>query len=91
MGLDASVYCDCFEKGDLKKQPKLEWAVIVDEYGARSVGATGLQIDTLIEFDAWNYAPAFMSPGNTFPIDLVTSRRLAIFEMRSTNGKINSP
>jgi hypothetical protein len=54
MGLDASVYCDCFERRRLRTQPRPEWGVDVDEEGGRS--ATSRDLDQQIAFDAWNHS-----------------------------------
>ena len=56
MGLDASVYCDCFERGRLRTPPRPEWGVHVDEEGGRS--PTTKDLDEQIAFDAWNYRDA---------------------------------
>ena len=52
MGLDASVYCDCFERGKLHTQPKHEWNVCVDEYGGRTANPTNE--DDIFSFDDWD-------------------------------------
>jgi hypothetical protein len=52
MSLDASVYCDCFERGRLRSPPRLEWGVYVDEEGARSPATRDL--DERVAFDSWN-------------------------------------
>jgi hypothetical protein len=52
MGLDATVYCDCFERDRLRTRPQPEWGVHVDETGARAAATNDL--DQLIAFDAWN-------------------------------------
>jgi hypothetical protein len=56
MGLDASVYCDCLERGRLRTPPRPEWGVHVDEEGARS--PTTRDLDEKIAFDAWNHRDA---------------------------------
>lgn len=35
MGLDAIVYCDCFERGRLRAVPRAEWGVHIYEDGGR--------------------------------------------------------
>ncbi len=52
MGLDAVVYCDCLERGDLKKKPDPEWEVYIDEDGARCSRVEALEV--LLEFDQWS-------------------------------------
>jgi hypothetical protein len=52
MGLDAVVYCDCFEKGRLLVDPKATWKVYIDASGCRSDRTLTLQ-DSLA-FDQWN-------------------------------------
>lgn len=52
MGLDATVYCDCFEKGRLRTAPMAEWHVYIDDYGGRSARTGALEKDLL--FDQWN-------------------------------------
>lgn len=52
MGLDASVYCDCFERGRLRTPPDPSWGVHVDSDGSRAPATNDL--DQQIAFDAWN-------------------------------------
>lgn len=52
MGLDATVYCDCFERGTLREPPAPGWEVHVDASGARSARASAL--DALLAFDQWD-------------------------------------
>lgn len=52
MGLDATVYCDCFEKAELLKEPDPSWGVQVIYSGSRNTSATDL--DEQIDFDLWN-------------------------------------
>ena len=52
MGLEAAVYCDCFERGDLEVQPRPEWEVYVAENGSRETTATDLDLQTA--FDSWD-------------------------------------
>lgn len=54
MGLDASVYCDCFERGRLRTQPRPEWGVYVDHHGGGGRWATTDDLDEEIAFDVWN-------------------------------------
>ena len=53
MSLDAFVFCDCFEKGCLRGQPRSEWAVYVDKDGRRESGAANL--NEQMAFDSWHY------------------------------------
>ena len=52
MGLDATVYCNCFETGKLKTPPRPEWKVYVQEDGCRTTGADDL--NTKMAFDRWS-------------------------------------
>ena len=52
MGLDASVYRDCYETGRLKSQPLPQWKVYVEPNGSRSNGAEDL--DLQVAFDGWS-------------------------------------
>ena len=52
MGLDAVVYCDCFERGRLRTPPRPEWGVHVDADGGRS--PTTQDLDEQIAFDVWD-------------------------------------
>jgi hypothetical protein len=52
VGLDASVYCDCYETGRLKSQPLPQWKVYVEPNGSRSTGAEDL--DLQVAFDGWS-------------------------------------
>ena len=54
MGLDATVYCDCFECGRLRTPPLPQWNVYVDPSGARFSRTAGLEED--LSFDQWNIA-----------------------------------
>ena len=56
MGLDAIVYCDCFERGTLKTPPRAEWQVYVDDDGSRATAATDLEVQ--MAFDRWSYSQA---------------------------------
>jgi hypothetical protein len=53
MGSDAFVYCDCFERGRLRKNPSDTWGVYVDESGFRSAGTTDLAQQWV--FDQWDF------------------------------------
>ena len=52
MGLDATVYCDCFERGRLQTPPLPQWNVYVDQSGGR-LSRTG-SLDEDLAFDQWN-------------------------------------
>ncbi|HEX5276476.1 MAG TPA: hypothetical protein VFW42_02280 [Fluviicoccus sp.] len=43
MGIDALVFCDCLEKGGLRKEPKPEWQVYVQEDGCRESASSELR------------------------------------------------
>ena len=51
MGLDAKIFCDCFERGRLLNPPRPRWGIYVDEYGMRDAQNT----KSINEFDKWNY------------------------------------
>jgi hypothetical protein len=80
MGLDAFVFCDCFEQGNLKKQPKAEWKVYVSESGGRECNSD--LISNQEDFDKWNNSEAceheegmatFQSLGNASRVNLIKS------------------
>ena len=50
MGLDATVYCDCFETGRLKEPPPCA-SVFVSDDG--SLGCGSEDLDALLAFDQW--------------------------------------
>ncbi len=52
MGLDATVYCDCFECGRLRTPPLPQWNVYVDSSGARFSRTENLDKD--LACDQWN-------------------------------------
>lgn len=54
MGLDACVYCDCFERGLLRTPPQPVWGVFLNEDGARMPATSNL--DEQMAFDAWDQA-----------------------------------
>ena len=56
MGLDATIYCDCYERRELNTQPRPEWKVYVSEDGCRETTATDLE--TQLAFDRWNLEQA---------------------------------
>lgn len=51
MGLDATVYCDCIERGRLRNPPLPHWKVYVDPSGCRFAHTDP---DDDLAFDAWN-------------------------------------
>lgn len=53
MGLDAVVYCDCFERGRLRSLPKPEWNVHVSDEGGRAPRTGSVEED--IAFDQWDF------------------------------------
>ena len=52
MGLDAFIYCDCYETGKLKSEPLPQWNVYVEPNGSRSTSAEDLELQ--IAFDRWS-------------------------------------
>jgi hypothetical protein len=56
MGLDAAVYCDCFERGRLKSPPPPGCTLSVDESGLLLCGSA--DVDTEIAFDQWRFDQA---------------------------------
>ena len=50
MGLDATVYCNCFERGLLKESPPCSSVFVADD-GSLDCGSEDL--DTLLAFDEW--------------------------------------
>lgn len=56
MGLDAFVYCDCYEKGLLNKLPESTWNIYIDEDGCREIKCE--DIDVCMEFDRWSAVEA---------------------------------
>ena len=52
MGLDAVVYCDCYEAGRLRSDPDPAWNVYVDVTGRLESRSKDLEV--LIAFDAWH-------------------------------------
>lgn len=54
MGLDARVYCDCFEQGRLRTAPSIEWRVFVDDSGMRVAHTESLEAD--MAFDEWTFS-----------------------------------
>ena len=53
MGLDATVYCNCFENGKLKELPPYIDSIFVDVDGGLTCKSENF--DTLLEFDQWIY------------------------------------
>ncbi|MFQ5686185.1 MAG: hypothetical protein ACE5GV_05940 [Candidatus Scalindua sp.] len=51
MGLDATVYCNCYEKGDLKTLPHPEWRLKRDTDGSLICINDNIDID--LEVDQW--------------------------------------
>ena len=51
MGLDAFVYCNCFETGRLRKSPKPEWNVRVAKDG--ELECTPGPLEQVMAFDYW--------------------------------------
>jgi hypothetical protein len=53
MGLDAVVYCNCFETGRINSAPKPEWDTRVHPDGQRDVGEN-MTLEQMMEFDDWS-------------------------------------
>ena len=53
MGLDATVYCDCFEKGRLRSSPPLHVSLYVDASGALECASEHLSLEDQISLDRW--------------------------------------
>ena len=51
MGLDAAVYCNCFESGKLKEPPPCPTLISIAPDG--SLDCRSEELDTLLEFDQW--------------------------------------
>jgi hypothetical protein len=52
MSLDATVHCDCFERGRLRSLPLPQWDVHVSDTGGRWAHTASLDED--LAFDQWN-------------------------------------
>ena len=63
MGLDATVYCDCFERGRLKELPPCP-SVFVSDDG--SLDCRSEDLDTLQAFDQWLWHHACNHPSGIF-------------------------
>jgi hypothetical protein len=57
MGLDASVCCDCFERGRLRALPNPDWRVQIDPESGRRwpTNESSMGVEELIRFDRWNW------------------------------------
>ena len=62
MGLDAVVYCDCFEAGRLREPPPPAWQLFVDECG--SIECKSDELSVLLAFDQWREFRACNHEGN---------------------------
>ena len=51
MGLDATVFCDCYETGKLQKAPNPAWELFVDPDG--QLECRNEDLDECIAFDNW--------------------------------------
>jgi len=65
MGLDAHVFCDCYEKGRLIKPPPAGISLKVEPDGSLSGDTDGMPLEILIEFDAWREQNACEHRGGT--------------------------
>src|SRR5262245_41867477 len=63
MGLDATVYCDCFETGTLKELPPCP-SVLVSDDG--SLDCRSEDLNTLQAFDQWLWHRACSHPSGIF-------------------------
>ena len=52
MGLDAYVYCDCFEQNRLHSAPNQQWQVSVADDGSRITESD--ELEDQLAFDQWN-------------------------------------
>lgn len=62
MGLDASVFCDCFEKGRLINAPPTGVALTVEPDGSLWYRGSSLSLESQFEFDRWRHS-ACKHPG----------------------------
>jgi hypothetical protein len=53
MGLDACVYCDCFEKGRLRESPPKGITLMVETDGSLGHVEKNLDLEIFIEWDRW--------------------------------------
>jgi len=53
MGLDACVYCDCFEKGRLLSSPPAGFATQVEPDGSLGPGRADYTLDEILAWDLW--------------------------------------
>lgn len=53
MGLDAVVYCDCYEKGRLLEPPPAGSVLSVEPNGALGRAETGGTLESALEWDCW--------------------------------------
>jgi hypothetical protein len=60
MGLDACVFCDCFERGVLRSPPLEEWRVYVERGGFLASATEDL--DAQLAFDRWYEDSACVHP-----------------------------
>lgn len=56
MGLDASVFCECFEKGRLSNAPPPGVTLTVEPDGSLSYGRNSLSLESQLEFDRWHHS-----------------------------------
>jgi len=62
MGLDATVYCDCYERGRNLIRAPYPWLVMLDEFGAPSIDSQQ-DIDILEAHDGWADDPSVCEHG----------------------------
>jgi hypothetical protein len=53
MGLDACVYCNCFEAGNLREEPPPDWNIAVAENGRLVCGSA--EPEVVLAFEQWVY------------------------------------
>lgn len=53
MGLDATVYCNCWEMGNIRKEFSRPELVCVDYDGSLGTNGGELDLELLLEFDQW--------------------------------------
>ncbi len=53
MGLDACVYCDCFEKGKLLSHPPVGFATQVEPDGSLGPGRDDYSLEQILAWDQW--------------------------------------
>ena len=84
MGLDACVFCDCFEKGRLRNPPPAGFATRVDPDGGLNPGRDNYSIEEILAWDEWRRSFACEHPNQELlhhrlgNISLIGSLRLEL-------------